>query len=72
MFLELFVFRHRQFRTEEKIPDGVFVEDPVHQDALLAPLEVDPVIVGPITVESCCLAFDYTQTHRIQAVPDGG
>jgi hypothetical protein len=68
VLLELFIFRHRQFRTEEEIPDSVFVEDPVYEDALLASLEVDPVIVGAIPVEAFSFALDDAERLGIEAV----
>ena len=68
MLLKLFVFRHRQFRAKKEIPDGVLVQDPVHQDAFVAAFEVNPVIVGSITVETFSFSLDDAERLGIEAV----
>src|ERR1700759_1935056 len=68
MLLKLFVFRHRQFRTEKKITNGVLVEHPVYQDALGAALEVNPVIVGSIAIKTFSFSLDNAESLGIKAV----
>ena len=68
VLLQLFIFGHRQLRAKKKIPDGVFVQDPVDQDALFAPLEVNSVIVGSITVETFPFPLDDAERLGIEAV----
>ena len=70
VLLQLFIFRHREFRTKKEIPDGVFVQDPVYKYALRAALEVDPVIVGSITIETFSFPLDHAESLGIEAVQD--
>src|SRR5580693_1833552 len=68
MLLQLFIFRHRQLRTKKEIPDGVFVQNAVDQDTLRAALEVNPVIVGSIAIETFSFPLNDAESLGIEAV----
>src|SRR5205823_9174115 len=68
MLLQLFVFRHWELRTEKKVADGIFMQDPVHQDTLAAPLKINAVIVGAITIKTFAFPLDNAERLGIEAV----
>jgi hypothetical protein len=65
---QLFIFRHRQLGAKKEIPNGVFVQDPVHQDTLRTALEVNPVIVGSIPEETFSFPLDDAERLGVEAV----
>ena len=68
VLLQLLIFRHREFRTKKEIADGVFMKDPVNQNALRTALEIYPVIVGPISVKTFSFPLDDAESLGIQAI----
>src|ERR1700739_4650713 len=58
VLLQLFVFSDRQLRTQKKIANSIFVQDPVHQDTLAVPLKIDTVIVSAITIKTFSFPLD--------------
>ena len=58
----------RKFRTEEKVPDGVFMEDTMDQDTLGMPLEIDPVIRRAIPVKRAALPGDFSEPLLVERI----
>jgi hypothetical protein len=65
---KLIVLRHRQLTAEEKIAQRVLVEDAMNSDTLRATLEVDAVILRPITMELLALALNHPESAGIEVV----
>src|SRR5260221_5492930 len=65
---ELFIFGKRQLGSEQAFANLVFMEDAVHDDTFRATLEVDPIIVGAITIEFCPFALDHAECFRVQMI----
>jgi hypothetical protein len=59
---------HGELRAEQKIADGVLVQDPVNQNPLSMALEVDPVIPAAEAVECASVSLDCTEIGTIQRV----
>src|SRR5215469_8551030 len=68
MLLELLFFAERQLRSVEKITDGIFVEHTVDENTFRTPLEIDPVIVRAVAVESLALALDGAERPGVKLI----
>src|SRR5262249_15946417 len=66
MFTQLVVFSHWQLRAEEKIPDRVFMENPVDKDPFRASLKIDAIVASSITIEPLALAFDDPERFGVE------
>ena len=55
---DLVVLGQRQLTAEEEIGERVLVQDTVNGDALLARLEVNPVVAGTVTEKFLAIALD--------------
>jgi hypothetical protein len=64
ILLKCLVFAYRQTRTVEKILQGIPVEDPVHDDAKLVPLEIDAVVIQPESVQGFPMALELSETLK--------
>jgi hypothetical protein len=68
VLLQLFVLCHWQFRPEEKIPDGVFVQDAMHEHAFRTAFKINPVVIGAIPIETFPFSLDDPERFGIKAV----
>src|SRR5262249_46780471 len=66
MFTQLVVFGHWQLRAEEKIPDRVFMENPVDKDPFRASLKIDAIVASSITIQPLPLAFDDPERFGVE------
>ncbi len=65
---QLVVFRHGKFAAEQEVSKRVSVQHAMNGDPLSASLEVDPVILGAITMELLSVAFDDPEFASVQII----
>ena len=65
---ELIVFRHRQFASEKKIPQRIFVQNAVHRYPFRTPFKVDTIIFRAITMQFLSLALNDAEAAGVEIV----
>ena len=63
--MEGFVFANGEIGAEEKILQGIFAEDSVHDQAEFVAFEINPIVPNPEAVQGASFAFQLAEPFQL-------